>query len=161
MKKEKIYPVMSVTRSFSQKLNRGKFETSDFFSSRNYSWFYEPTQKEVDMKSIQLFEECYADVQAVIRIEKERLTPEGEKVIVRDKSGNDIPQKFSGKYNPSRRWNCCCLPLKAEYCEKHGMEKNNREFESSAEGQMFKEEIEQESAERKEKDAEALREFLQ
>lgn len=62
MKNEREYPVYSVTRSYSQKLNRGNYETSDFFASRSYSWFAEPTLDEIKTKSQELFIECKEEV---------------------------------------------------------------------------------------------------
>lgn len=54
--------VRTVTRSFSRKSNLGGYENVDFFSSRSYSWFEEPTDGEVLTMSQKLFRECKQEV---------------------------------------------------------------------------------------------------
>jgi len=65
-KKEYQYPVASVTRSYSEKVNTGNYQSKDFFASRSYSWFYEPKVEEVEGRSVWLYQRCYEDVQRAI-----------------------------------------------------------------------------------------------
>jgi len=146
-KKEQLQPVFSITRSYSEKLNRGKFQTSDFFASRNYAWFYEPSKEEIEMKSLELFSACYHEVKSAIQNEIQSLTPEHEKVVVENKQGERVPDW------KLRQAKCFPKPCKmGASCENHS-------FEAKAEGEWFKEEIQEENGKRLQQDTEALMEF--
>ena len=64
-------PVASITKSYSRKINLqaygGKqYENADFFESRNYSWFTEPTVEEMNIKGEQLFSQCFNAIEKQI-----------------------------------------------------------------------------------------------
>ena len=67
------YPIASITKSYSRKLNLAayggpQYESADFFESRNYSWFIEPTQEQIDQKGRELFRQCYNEVEAQVAV---------------------------------------------------------------------------------------------
>ena len=62
------YPVASISKSYSRKVNHQAygwkpFESSDYWESRSYSWFTEPSKAEVDEAAKQLYEACRASVE--------------------------------------------------------------------------------------------------
>ncbi len=68
-------PVRSVTRSYSRGVHFAAYgaDKIDLFASRTYSWFEEPTDKEVEDMSRQLFEEVETDVEnQLAQIKEER-----------------------------------------------------------------------------------------
>lgn len=65
------YPVASVSKSYARKVNHqaygGKpFESSDFWESRSYSWFTEPTKEEVDEAARRLYEACRESIESQV-----------------------------------------------------------------------------------------------
>lgn len=54
---------VTVTRSFSRKINLGNYESADFFSSRSYVFDEGYEEELMDEESLELHEKCKADVE--------------------------------------------------------------------------------------------------
>ena len=154
MKKLKGEKTMEVCRSVSRTIQLKQYEPLSIFCSAKDDCLKAKRSKTSDF----LFEFCLGEVLKNIENFKADYKEKYDET-----TGLPIiqtaPQPKKTGYDPMRKWRCGCDPVKGIFCDKHGMEREDRRFEEYAEAEVFKEEIDQMNKERKESDAEALKEF--
>ena len=160
-----IEPTFEIVRSFSKTMQERQFEPVNFFCSAKETFSTIPSEKEKKEKSEYLANLVQNEVEKSVKVyfeEKKKNIDEttGMPIIqIEEKPQPQVKKGFGRPFDPTRTWKCGCNPSKGIKCGKHALEHNDATFESQAEGKWFKEEIEQTNIERKEKDAEAVKEY--
>ncbi len=83
-KQIQINPVYTIARSYAQKLNHERcggqrFETSDFFSSHSFSFFYDPSEDEIELMTAKLYNWAKRDVEEEVAMKKAELQKPNER----------------------------------------------------------------------------------
>ena len=94
-------PIMSITRSYSEKVNVGNYQSKDFFQSLYYSWFdKEPTVKEITEKGDSLYELCRGMVMKSITEEMKHM--EEANTIISERNFDKVNSSLQEK-SPERK----------------------------------------------------------
>jgi len=62
----KLFPIKTITRSYSRKVNLGNYQSVDFFASRTHNFYEDVSTEEVSEKSEELYLACVEEVEAEV-----------------------------------------------------------------------------------------------